>query len=64
MLPVPRPVGGQSLRHQAADPRAAAGTLPSLLGAKRAGAGGEPVLQQIPGQDPEAAQVSELTANS
>lgn len=52
-------VGGQGHRHQAADPRPGPGAVPSLLDAEGAGSGGEPVLQQVPGQDPEAAQVSE-----
>lgn len=58
---VPGDVSGQGHRDQDADPRAGPGAFPSLLSAEGAGAGGEPVLQQVPGQDPEAAQVSGLT---
>lgn len=58
---VPGNVGGQNHRYSDADPRAGPITVPSLLGSEGAGAGGKPVLQQIPGQDPEAAQVSRLT---
>lgn len=59
VLPVSRHVSGQNQRHQASDPRTGPHTVPGLLGAEGSGAagGGEPVLQQIPGQDPEAAQV-------
>ncbi len=51
-------VSGQGHRHQDADPWAGPGAVPSLLRAEGTGAGGEPVLQQVPGQDPQAAQVS------
>lgn len=53
-------VGGQGHRHQDADPRPGPGAVPSLLSAQEARSGGESVLQQVRGQDPEAAQVSEL----
>lgn len=57
---VPGNVSGQGHRNSDADPRAGPSAVPSLLSAEGAGAGGEPVLQQVPGQDPEAAQVSRL----
>lgn len=55
---VPGDVSGQGHWHQDADPRAGPGPVPSLLGAEGARARGESVLQQVPGQDPETAQVS------
>lgn len=61
---VPRTVGRQGRRDQDADPRPGPGPLPSLLGAEGAGAGGEPVLQQVPGEDPAAAQVRLQTSLS
>lgn len=57
-------VGGQGHRHQDADPRPGPGAVPSLLGAPGAGTGGESVLQQVPGQNPKAAQVGELISES
>ncbi|XP_073332466.1 ATP synthase mitochondrial F1 complex assembly factor 1 isoform X1 [Pagrus major] len=57
---VPGDVSGQGHRHQDVYPRVGTGAVPSLLREEGAGAGGEPVLQQVPGQDPEAAQVSGL----
>lgn len=58
---VPGNVSGSGHRHSHSDPWDGPFTVPSLLGAEGAGTGGEPVLQQVPGQDPEAAQVSRLT---
>lgn len=58
VLPIPGHVSGQSRRHQDAHPRAGPGAVPSLLGAEGTRTRGEPVLQQVPGEDPEAAQVS------
>lgn len=58
VLLVPGDVSCQGHGHQDADPRAGPGAVPGLLGAEGSGSGGEPVLQQVPGQDPEAAQVS------
>lgn len=57
---VPGYVSSQGHRHQDADPRVGARAVPSLLNTQGAGSGGEPVLQQVPGKDPEAAQVREL----
>lgn len=56
---VPRDVGRQGHRHQDADPRAGPVTLSGLLGAEGTGAGGESVLLQVPGEDPEAPQVQD-----
>lgn len=55
-------VGRQSRRHQADDPRPGSGAVPNLFRAEeRPGPGGESVLRQIPGEDPETAQVSPAT---
>lgn len=58
VLSVPGNARGPGRRHQDGDTRAGPVAVPSLLGAEAAGAGGEPVLQEVPGKDPEAAQVS------
>lgn len=55
---VPGNVSGPGHRHSRINPRDDTASLPGLLGAEGAGTGREPVLQQVPGQDPEAAQVS------
>lgn len=55
---VPGNVSGPGHWHQDADTRAGPGPLPSLFSAEGARAGGESVLQQVPGEDPESAQVS------
>lgn len=64
VLHVPGDVSGQSRRHQAADSRPRPAAVPSFLRAEGTGAGGESVLQQIPGQDPETAQVSGLISET
>lgn len=61
---IPRDDSGQGHRHSDADSRVGSGAVPSFLSAEGTGAGGEPVLQQVPGEDPEAAQVRELTSQS
>lgn len=58
VLFVPGNAGGQGHRHSRINPRHGPASVPGLLGAEGAGTGGEPVLRQVPGQDPEAAQVS------
>lgn len=58
---VSRDVSSQSHRHSDADPWTGPSAISSILGAEGAGAGGKPVLQQVPEQDREAAQVSRLT---
>lgn len=59
VLLVPGDAGGPGRR--APDVLSRPGPLapPRLLGAQGAAAGGEPVLQQIPAENPAAAQVSE-----
>lgn len=52
---------GQDHRRQDVDPRAGPSAVPSLLCSEGTGSGGEPVLQEVPGPDPEAAQVCGLT---
>lgn len=54
---VPRDVSGQGHWHQNAHPRAGPVAISGLLASEGAGTGGEPVLQQVPGQNPEASQV-------
>ena len=63
-LLVPRPAGGASRRRPAAHPRPGPGALQELLPEEEpggaGGAGGEPVLQPLPGADPEGTEVSVL----
>lgn len=57
VMSVPGHVRGQGRRHQDVDTRTGPGAVPCLFGSEGPGSGGEPVLREIPGQDPEAAQV-------